>query len=495
MGKPIDQQQTQAKQRITLKIGKSSKSRKNLIIYSHQIRITKMSYNRYGGGSSRNQGGIPSPWANQSNQPDNNLSMNVLGSMLSSGSGNMANLATSLVAQALQNKPGGMMISGNHFPQTGSAFNNSGSRGGGFMDRRGRDDYGRGRDNRDSRRPPFRRSRSRSRDRGQRGGDRGSRRNDSSSKRDGPPEKRTRAGSPANRAPFEVYIGNYPVRFREADVRNLFSECGVEVNTIRLKHDGHKVFAFAETTSDEQIAKAIKALDSKEIHGRRLRVRSSKDKDRKDKEASERKRPPKRELTEDDVTRHLVFAFNGFLDRQASKESIDEEKKKQIEDAKKALIESFDIPDDDSLKISRNLELIFLHNNRREIPVPQPAEEPKDENEEDAAEKDEDEKDENEKTEDETEAKDEENGEESKDQNGDEKLVEDETNAEEETEEKEEATEEADEEEMEEQEEAEEDAEAEDETKTTSSTPSTRGGPGRGGATARRSRGRRGGAP
>ena len=43
------------------------------------------------------------------------------------------------------------------------------------------------------------------------------------------------------RAPFEVYIGNYPVRFREADVRNLFSECGVEVNTIRLKHDGHKV--------------------------------------------------------------------------------------------------------------------------------------------------------------------------------------------------------------------------------------------------------------
>ena len=54
----------------------------------------------------------------------------------------MANLATSLVAQALQNKPGGMMIGGNHFPQTGSAFNNSGSRGGGFMDRRGRDDYG-----------------------------------------------------------------------------------------------------------------------------------------------------------------------------------------------------------------------------------------------------------------------------------------------------------------------------------------------------------------
>ena len=40
-----------------------------------------------------------------------------------------------------------------------------------------------------------------------------------------------------------------------------------------------------------------------------------------------RKRPaPKRELKEEDVTRHLVFAFNGFLDRQGKKEPVDEEK-------------------------------------------------------------------------------------------------------------------------------------------------------------------------
>jgi len=478
-----------------------------------------MSYNRYGGGSARNQGGIPSPWANQANQPaDNGLNMNLLGSMMSSGSGNMANLATSLVAQALQNKPGGMMIGGNHFPSTGSAFNNSAPRGGGFMDRRGRDDYGRGRDNRatsssnSSRRPPFRRSRSRSRDRG-RGSDRGSaRRNDSSSRPNRPPsEKRARAGSPKDRADFEVYIGNYPVRFRENDVRNLFTEHGVTVTTIRLKHDGHKVFAFAETSSEEEIQKAIKAMDSKEIHGRRLRVRSSKDKDRKDREAAERKRPaPKRELTEDDVTRHLVFAFNGFLDRQANKESVDEEKKKKFEEAKNLLKEAFEIPDDDSLKISRNLELIFLHNNRREIPVPQAAEEPKDEKEEteeDATEKNEDvtmtvkdtektENDvENEKADGETDAK--ENGEEAKD--APENLVEEEIKIEEaneETEEKEDAAEEAEEEETEEQEEAEEEeAEVEDETEDKPSTPSTRGGRGRGGATARRSRGRRGGAP
>jgi hypothetical protein len=33
-------------------------------------------------------------------------------------------------------------------------------------------------------------------------------------------------------------------------------------------------------------------------------------------------------LKEDDVTSHLVFAINGFLDRQAKKEPVDEEKVK-----------------------------------------------------------------------------------------------------------------------------------------------------------------------
>merc|ERR1712223_2008189 len=441
--------------------------------------ITKMSYNRYG--DNRNQGQVPSPWAGGfpagSNDQGNNLSMNLLGSLMnnaSSGSGNMANLATSLVAQALQNKPGGMLIGGNHFGGQssmgggGSSFNVSGPRGGGYSDRGGnRDDYRRGRDYRDNSsnssrsRPPFRRSRSRSRDRSH-VTSRGSRRDNasSSSRQNRPPsEKRMRAGSPKDRAPFEVYIGNYPVRFRENDVRNLFQEHGITVSTIRLKHDGHKVFAFAETTSEEEIQKAIKAMDSKEIHGRRLRVRSSKDKDRKDKLAAEEKRkpPPKRELTVDDVSRHLVFSFIGFLDRQAKKDGLEEEKMKKIEQAKDLLKEAFDIPDDDSLKISRNLELIFLHNNRREIPVP--VEEAKDENpKKDVKEADEKNEDEtmaeDEKAEEEeTDAK-EENGEETKDGDDAENLVEDETNTEEaneETEANEDATEEAENEETEEQ--------------------------------------------
>jgi len=446
---------------------------------------------------------------------------NLLGSLMNNaGSGNMANLATSLVAQALQNKPGGMLIGGNQFggqAPMGGQFNNSGPRGGGgYMDRSGgRDDYRRGRDNRapssnSSRsRPPFRRSRSRSRDRGMTA--RGSRPRgaDSSSDKNRPPsQKRARAGSPKDRAPFEIYIGNYPVRFRENDVRKLFQENGVTVTTIRLKHDGHKVFAFAETSSEAEIQTAVKALDSKEIHGRRLRVRSSKDKDNKQAQATqEKKRPaPKRELTEDDVTRHLVFAFNGFLDRQGKKEPVDEEKAKKLEQARDLLKEAFEIPDDDSLKISRNLELIFLHNNRREIPIPPAPEEPKEvKTEDDVEAKKEDVEKADQETKDEAVEGENDVQDEAEDESkpveqlGDavEDLVEEkETNQEvieeaieENDEEIEEVTEEAGEEEaeMEDEEEQEEEAEGE------ASSPTGSSSRGRGGGRARRARGRRGG--
>merc|ERR1711971_1414235 len=398
----------------------------------------------------------------------------------------------------------------------GGQFNNSGPRGGGgYMDRSGgRDDYRRGRDNRapssnSSRsRPPFRRSRSRSRDRNMTA--RGSRPRgaDSSSDKNRPPsQKRARAGSPKDRAPFEIYIGNYPVRFRENDVRKLFQENGVTVTTIRLKHDGHKVFAFAETSSEAEIQTAVKALDSKEIHGRRLRVRSSKDKDNKQAQATqEKKRPaPKRELTEDDVTRHLVFAFNGFLDRQGKKEPVDEEKAKKLEQARDLLKESFEIPDDDSLKISRNLELIFLHNNRREIPIPPAPEEPKEVTTEDDVEaKKEDVEKADQESKDEAVEGETDIQEEAEDESkpveelGDavEDLIEKkETNQEaiEETieendEEIEEVTEEAGEEEVDvEDEEEEEEAEGE------ASSPTGSSSRGRGGGRARRARGRRGG--
>ena len=106
-----------------------------------------MSYNRYGGRpDNRNQGqgqGILSPWAG--GPPANSGGsdpMNLLGTLMSSGSGgNMANIASSLVAQALQNKPGGMIIGGQHFGGP-SSVGGGGPPRGGYMDR-GRDDYSR----------------------------------------------------------------------------------------------------------------------------------------------------------------------------------------------------------------------------------------------------------------------------------------------------------------------------------------------------------------
>ena len=40
-------------------------------------------------------------------------------------------------------------------------------------------------------------------------------------------------------------------------------------------------FAFAETVSQEEVQKAVKSMESVEISGRRLRVRSAADKDKK----------------------------------------------------------------------------------------------------------------------------------------------------------------------------------------------------------------------
>jgi len=231
-----------------------------------------------------------------------------------------------------------------------------------------RGSYG-GRDRSPNRRNNFRqRSRSRSPRRNRAGA--------SSDRNERRPHKRLRENSPlprGERPQHEIYIGNYPVRFRENDVRKLFEEHGIEVSTIRLKHDGLKVFAFAETKSKEEVAKAVKLMDSQEINGRRLRVRSSHAKEKKDQETSP-KRKARRELCVDDVTRHLAFAFNEFLERQKNKEGVDENKQAVISQAKELLASAFDLPEDsndESLKISRHLELIFMQNNRREIQPPQ----------------------------------------------------------------------------------------------------------------------------
>ena len=38
----------------------------------------------------------------------------------------------------------------------------------------------------------------------------------------------------------EVYIGNYPVKFREGDIKDLFEDYDITVGDIRMKHEGWK---------------------------------------------------------------------------------------------------------------------------------------------------------------------------------------------------------------------------------------------------------------
>jgi hypothetical protein len=56
----------------------------------------------------------------------------------------------------------------------------------------------------------------------------------------------------------------------------------------------------------------------------------------------------------DDVTRHLVFAFNEFLERQKNKDGVDENKQTVITQAKELIASAFDLPEDEndeSLKV------------------------------------------------------------------------------------------------------------------------------------------------
>jgi len=174
---------------------------------------------------------------------------------------------------------------------------------------------------------------------------------------------RERRGRSPVRAEHEIYVGNYPVKFREADVRKLFEESGVSVGAIRMKMDGLKVFAFAETDSTEAIEKAKKTMEGKEIEGRKLRVRSSKDSDKKkgnetrrENRGEERAQEQKLLITREDTTKHLVQAFHDFLGRQLEVNHSDVEFRGEIESARTALAFAYSLPKDDSLKVSRKIE-------------------------------------------------------------------------------------------------------------------------------------------
>ena len=100
-------------------------------------------------------------------------------------------------------------------------------------------------------------------------------------------------------------------------------------------------------------------------------------------------RPPRRNLRVEDVTRHLAFAFNSFLERQAAAETpttpdaeegssgMSEDKKEKLKQVQENLKEIFDLPDDDSLKVtkyiifdSRKMLLMCLDAFRQDLAFP-----------------------------------------------------------------------------------------------------------------------------
>ena len=79
-------------------------------------------------------------------------------------------------------------------------------------------------------------------------------------------------------------------------------------------------------------------------------------------------------MKREEVTRHLVAAFVTFIDRELGREGTDqaEEFKGLMEAAKTALNTAYSLPDDDSLKVPRNIEDIFFRDVRNDIRVDRP---------------------------------------------------------------------------------------------------------------------------
>ena len=109
-------------------------------------------------------------------------------------------------------------------------------------------------------------------------------------------------------------------------------------------------FAFAETDCKEEIDKAVRAMDNKVILGRYLRVRSAASRSSGPSASAASAStssgqshsrasagPARRDLRVADVKRHLAFAFNAFLEREAEeaeKEGGAEDKNEEEEGKK-----------------------------------------------------------------------------------------------------------------------------------------------------------------
>ena len=79
-----------------------------------------------------------------------------------------------------------------------------------------------------------------------------------------------------------IYVGNLPFAFRNADLQKLFEEFG-EVKSAKIGMDRDtgrsKGFGFVEIEDDAVAEKAIEQLNGKEANGRALRVNEARPKE------------------------------------------------------------------------------------------------------------------------------------------------------------------------------------------------------------------------
>ena len=106
---------------------------------------------------------------------------------------------------------------------------------------------------------------------------------------------------------------------------------------------------------------------------------SSKDTDKKKREArdtgtvvrnkEEKKKEP---IEKEDVKKHLVAAFVSFLEREFESESVDEQSKELIDAARSSLSTAYDLPEDDSFKIPKQIEDIFFREAKHLVKIEKP---------------------------------------------------------------------------------------------------------------------------
>lgn len=80
----------------------------------------------------------------------------------------------------------------------------------------------------------------------------------------------------------KVFVGNLPFSANEDEVRGMFAEFGeIQSVTIPTDRDTGKPrgFAFVEMTQDEDVEKAIAALNGKNMGGRTLNVNEARPKE------------------------------------------------------------------------------------------------------------------------------------------------------------------------------------------------------------------------